>query len=196
MTDLKELENKMEQQNPAADSHKTPGSNPEATEFGVTRESRVPMSIPQIKLAVRDIPGYRLYWFKEENIERAIQAGYENVKRTEVFLHRNNVAGSPGVSGNTDLGTNVSLVMGTFENGHTQRLILMKIRLDWYKDDQLKSIQKQAAIIEGIFEGQQVFTGEGKVGDLGEFSYVDQSRTKAPPPIFNRKPLKVKIGRR
>lgn len=192
----KEIDTKVSMQNPSADSHKTPSSSPDATEHGVTRDTRVSMSIPSIKLAVRDIPGFRQYWFKEENVDRAIQAGYEFVKRSEVYLNRNNVAGSPGVSGNTDLGTNVSLVMGTFENGHAQRLILMKIRLEWYRDDQLKQVEKQAVMLEGMFEGQSVLDSSGAVNDMGEFTYIDTDRTQIPAPLFNRKPKKVKIGRR
>lgn len=184
----------LEMQNPAADSHKTPSSS--ATEYGVTAETRIAMSVPRVKLAVRDIPGSKLYWFKEENIESAIQAGYEYVKRNEVHLNRSNPAGSPGVSGNTDLGTNVSLAMGTFENGQPQRLVLMKIRLEWYKADQLANVEKQAAIIEGMFEGQQVLGADGTVNDMGEYTYIDKARTKVPSPIFNRKPKKAKVHRR
>src|SRR5690348_4267277 len=51
------------------------------------RAPRVSMANQRQRLQVPDIAGYRLYWFKDENVPAAIDAYYEFVKRDEISLN-------------------------------------------------------------------------------------------------------------
>src|SRR5450755_2116464 len=71
---------------------------------------RVPMSVPRQKLAVPEIPGFVCYWHLESNVGAALQAAYEFVKTDEVDLVQTLPANALGVSGNMDMGTNISMM--------------------------------------------------------------------------------------
>lgn len=70
----------------------------------VTAENRVPMNLPQSRLAVPEIPGYYLYWFLGQNVPRAMKAGYEFVTEEEASPASLGLADSASQTGNTDLG--------------------------------------------------------------------------------------------
>lgn len=121
----------------------------------VTERTRIPMSTPTRKLEVPPIEGYHLYWFLESNVPRALDGGYEFVKRDEVKLNQHGIATGRGVSGNTDLGTNVSVVAGgVSESGGAERLVLMKIKQEWYDEDRKQLENRNASILEAIFRGE------------------------------------------
>ena len=67
--------------------------------------TRIPMDLPQLKLEVPEIPGYRLYWFRSEpgRIARAERAGYEYVQREEIELNSVGLADDRLADGNTDM---------------------------------------------------------------------------------------------
>jgi len=155
------------------------------------RANRIPMSLPHQKLQVAEISGYRLYWFNEENVERALNAGYEFVRREEISINRNSIGGHPGVSGNTDLGGNVSLVADKTEQGAPIRLILMKIMMELFKEDQLAIIEKNAAIMSAIFDEEKIVGEGGQISDSGALTYVDRARTEFRP-VMNRPIRKAK----
>lgn len=160
--------------------------------FDSGARERVPMSVPRQRLQVPEIPGYVLYWMLEENVSSAFQAGYELVKTDDVRLNQFNVATTLGVSGNADLGTNVTMMGNkpSQENGgKAQMLYLMKIREDWYKQDQRKIAEANARRMEPIFRGEQIIDVDGEGGSgKGDRSlrYVDKDRTGIARPLFNR----------
>lgn len=118
---------------------KQEGSNPaNARETRVTEATRVPMSVPSLKLQVPEIPGYHTHWIADRNLARALRAGYTHVKDDEVEVNNQAVADDPSVSGNTDLGSNISVLAGgvSQETRQSQRLYLMKLPQEWWQKDQ------------------------------------------------------------
>lgn len=166
-------------------------SNP-ANAKGATRPPRIPMSAVNRRLEVKPIPGYYLYWFKEENVPAALQAYYEPVMRHEVTLNTN----SPGITGdaggNTDMGSGVSLIAGTNEGGAPVRLVLMKLPEEYHQEDMSNLEKRNVEIMQAIF-GDEAQVGMGGVRqERGELTYVDRERTKA---LFNRKIRKAVMRR-
>lgn len=106
---------------------------------------RISLNSPVLRLAVPEIPGYVLYWFRGDasRLQQALNAGYEFVKRDEVKLNNRDLLGSAIVEdGNTDLGDQVSAIAGPELDGAGQprRLVLMKIRQEWWEEDQKLAI--------------------------------------------------------
>lgn len=158
---------------------------------------RIPMSRPQPRMAVPEIPGYYCYWFADYNIDHAIAAGYEFVDRKEYQLNRNHPGGGDG---NTDPGSRVSIVGSRAGEGYMQvRATLMKLRLEWYKEDQLEKVQRQAKLLEGIFDKEQIFNRDGTISDAGQLTYMDGGflghQAQRWKPVMNRPVRKAKIGR-
>ena len=129
-------------------------------ELEAIRATRIPMSVPRRKLEVPDLPGYHLHWFLDRNIPSALQAAYEFVRSEEVVVVQTGVATSKGLSGNADMGTQVRRVGGTAEGGGVEMLTLMKLRLEFWKDDQKKIEDRNASILEAIFRGERIITGQ------------------------------------
>ena len=127
---------------------------------------RIPMSIPRLKLHVPEgiCPGFHLHWFRDEpgRIAQAVQGGYEFVDAVEdgVDILNNSLANTDHDSGNTDLGTRVSIYGGADEKGNAQRLYLMKIRQEWFEEDQ-ESIQAQNDNNERTIRQGRINSGKG-----------------------------------
>lgn len=103
----------------------------------VTDDTRVPMSAPDMKLTVPAIEGFVLHWFADRpgRIPRAMAAGYTFVDPSEVKIRNFGFAEDLVTSGNTDLGSKVSVHGGTDDAGKAERLYLMKIKQEWYDKD-------------------------------------------------------------
>lgn len=140
---------------------------------------RIPMSVPSRKLEVPPIPGYHLYWFADRNVARAIQAGYEFVEDREVPLNQLNVATSRDISGNSDLGSHVRVIGGTAEGGGVEHLTLMKIKEEWYLEDQQVLEKRNAQIIQAIFRDEQILGSE-------QVSAEDRGQRYVKTALFNR----------
>jgi hypothetical protein len=145
---------------------------------------RIPMSIPQRKLQVDPIAGYHTHWFRDDNIERAIQAGYEFVDCNEVTVNQQNTATSRGISGNADLGTRVRVVSGMGQNG-PEYLTLMKIKEEWHREDMAVLEKRNASVMEAIFqEGKVMGDDQQNPGDK-RLNYV-KTADAGNMPLFNR----------
>jgi hypothetical protein len=155
----------------------------------IRTKHRIPMSLPNPKLAVPDIPGWYLYWFREENVEKAFQAGYIMVERGEVILHSNNVAEDSILDGNTSLGNQVSLVNGTHENGSPMTAFLMKIPQEIRDEDQTKLNDVNASVLQQVFRGEEIYTGVG-TGNA-DHQYLKQADANVP--LFSRPPRKTRL---
>lgn len=153
--------------------------NVASTRDSATAErKRVPMSVPVQKLEAPDIPGYHLHWFMgtPERLERAIAGGYEFVDEREAFINNTSLGGTSTRSGNTDMGSRVSVVSGQElgKDGQPQRLVLMKIKQEWYEEDQKLVEGKNQRVVDTLLGGMQ--------GDAGDTThrYIDKSRTNIP----------------
>jgi hypothetical protein len=163
------------------------------------RKNRIPMSVPAQRLEVQTIPGWRLYWFKEENVARAYcDSHYEFVTNEEVALNRISIAGNPRESGNTDLGSGVSIIGGTTQSGTPQRLVLMKLPMELFKEDQALLMQKGVERLSGVFEGEKIFGEDGEINDAGQLTYTKDTSFRSKGtfvPLMNRPVRKAKVGR-
>lgn len=100
-----------------------------APETRVHEIDYAPMDLPHTKLAVPPLEGYFLYWHLGKNVSRALRHGYQFVDEDEVDLTQTGVANDRGESGNTDLGSRVSVSAGESGSEDEERLYLMKLPL-------------------------------------------------------------------
>lgn len=168
--------------NPAAQ----PASNPSTPrETRVTEATRIPMSIPNQKLAVPEIPNWYLYWFRTDNVDRALRAGYVFVEQDEVEVANSAVADTLSQSGSTDMGTRVSIAAGaaSFDaKGQSERLYLMKLPMEWHLKD-----------MEARDEANERVARQLRGGIVGAENDPDKGRRymKAGQDLFFRKTRKV-----
>lgn len=137
------------------------------------RESngRVPLGTPGMKMSIRDyggqLEGYVPRWINDKGgrIHQALGGGYE-----PVFKDDRVVAGESGGDRNSDMGSWVSQIVGTKEDGSPLRAYLMKIKREWYDDDQ-KAKQQQVDAVDEAIRG-------GRINEkAGDGRYLDKSRT-------------------
>jgi hypothetical protein len=129
--------------------------------------TRIPMSVPQQKLAVPEIPGYHLHWMlgRPDRIAQAMRAGYSFVNQGEVDLNTWGLANGEDSNGNTDLGSRISQISGLSEDGkEAGRLYLMKLPLELWEQDQATLAQRNERVAATL-RGDQGFT-EGISGDV------------------------------
>lgn len=139
---------------------------------------RIPMSVPQQRLHVPDLPGYHLHWFLEKRVPRAMQGGYERVDNREVHVNQLNVGTSGQISGSSDLGSHITLYAGVDEQGNPESLVLMKIRNEWWEEDQRALAEEAAKRLGGIFRGENIINGANAVSNEdSSVRYVDQERS-------------------
>ena len=144
---------------------------------------RIPMSLPQQKLATPDIPGYHQHWFLGARVKRALAAGYEFVDPDEVDVTNTGLADDASKSGNSDLGSRVSVLAGDMlgEDGSEQRLYLMKIKQEWWDEDQKILAERNEQIASTI-------RGGGTPGvPAPEGAYIPDAHRKEVANIFTPK---------
>lgn len=155
----------------------------EAAPIRVTEENRIPMGLPALSLDVPKIDGYALHWFVDRpgRIPQALRAGWEFVVEGEVVINTDTIGGNPAESGNTDMGSRVSLHAGVDESGRGQRQYLMKQRQEWYDKDMALREEGSERIAESL--------RAGRVGDPEKGSPEDAARRykTTPQNLFTRK---------
>jgi hypothetical protein len=143
---------------------------------------RIPMSVPVQRLEVPDLPGYHLHWFLStpERLQRAMDGGYEFVNEGEMQINNVSLGGDSAVSGSTDMGSRVSIVSGqeVGKDGQPTRLILMKIRQEWWDEDQ-QLIEARNTKVRDSLLGGMIGAEHDKRGD-SQHRYVDKARTQIP----------------
>ena len=156
--------------------------NAASREASNAERKRIPMSVPVQKLEAPDIPGYHLHWFigTADRIQRALDGGYEFVDERETQVNNVGLGGDSTASGNTDMGSRVSVVAGTElgRDGQPIRLILMKIKQEWYEEDQKLVVDRNEKVATAL-RGGLLGTENDAPGD-SVHRYVDRSRTKIP----------------
>lgn len=164
---------------------------------GKEERKRIPMSVPVQKLEAPDIPGYHLHWFNgtPDRIQRAINGGYEFVDSSEVQPNSVGLGNDSTASGNTDLGSQVSVIGGSELGADNQpiRMILMKIKLEYYEEDQ-KILEARNDQIADALKGGRL--GGEQAPDKGELNlrYVGSKSTPAPD-LFTKGAMLRKAGR-
>ena len=108
----------------------------------------------------KQIDGYHMHIFNDEpgRIEQAIDVGYEFVTPDEIGSVATNVT-----SRNTDIGDKVRFLVGTAANNEPMYAYLMKIRQEFYDEDQSKLQAKNDAIDVAIKKG--TITKDGHTTD-------------------------------
>lgn len=132
----------------------------------VTEATRVPMSLPQLRLEVPAIPGYHTHWFLGKNVPRAIKAGYEFVSGEEAEVVNTGLANSREETGSTDMGSRISVFAGGTIEGTTEpeRLYLMKLRQEW-RDQDVKKLEEMNERIAAALRGGQTVPGASAPGE-------------------------------
>lgn len=131
-----------------------PRKNPEASmtvadENTVSRgrtKTRVPFGGARLKLSTPEIPGYVQRWISDTpgRLQAALEGGWEFVENRAISV------GDTG-DGNSDVGSRVSKIVDKNSSGPV-RGYLMKIREEWYREDQetkQSSLDKVEADIRG-----------------------------------------------
>jgi hypothetical protein len=97
------------------------------------------------------IDGYHLHIFNDSpgRIDTALQSGYEFVTPDEVGGTGTNV-----VSSNTDVGDKVRFLVGLAEDGGPMYGYLMKIKQEWYDEDQAERIGRTQQIDSALRKGK------------------------------------------
>lgn len=128
------------------------------------RKKRVPIGTFRSKLAVdaKLFPDHQLRWMNDElnRLAYSIDGGYEFVRKDE--LQGTDVGDRDVHAGNSDLGTKVSQLVGTKEDGSPLTSYLMKIPKEFYKEDQEEKQKLIAENEEAIFRGQHDDAGESE----------------------------------
>lgn len=108
-----------------------------------------------------EIPGYHMHIFNDTpgRIEEALSAGYEFVSPSEIGGVAANV-----VSRNTDLGDKVRFLVGTAEGGGGLYAYLMKIRQEWFEEDQSEQQRVNDRVDQAIRAGQNTKAGTSSEG--------------------------------
>ena len=156
--------------------------------------ARIPLSVPQRKLEVPEIPGYYLRWFRgtATRLAQAERAGYVFVTPDEVQLNNVSIGGDASRDGNSDMGSRVSVIEGGEVDGQGQavRMYLMKQLLEHKREDDAVVQKRNDAVVDALTASYQA--GAVAAGTQGEQSddvaarYVDRSRTRIPE-LFRRK---------
>lgn len=144
-------------------------------------EGYVPMSAPVQRLQVPEMPGWKLHWFRGEpgRIARAQRAGYRFVDETEVRVNNFDLGGSKDNSGNTDLGTRVSIEAGEDDG----RLYLMKVPQELYDYAQKLLGREVDSVVEALTSGKVGSENDEEASDTAN-RYVQRKRTK----LFRKRP--------
>lgn len=143
---------------------------------------RIPMSVPVQRLEVPEIPGYHLHWFLStaERLQRAMDGGYEFVDEREMKINNVSLGGDSASSGNTDMGSRVSIVSGqeVGKDGQATRLVLMKLRQEWWEADQ-ELVEARNTQVRDALMGGMVGAENDRPGD-SQHRYVDKAKSSIP----------------
>lgn len=150
----------------AARTEITDANNPsESHEQRMLRERgpRISINAPNRRLEVPPIEGYHLHWFLERNIPRALRNWYEFVDPREVPTVDRSIGGRTEGTTSEDLGGGrVAQMGGVNEMGQPEQLILMKIKQEYYFQDQRKIAERNLALIQQIFHKKAPLMAPGE----------------------------------
>lgn len=127
------------------------------------RRERVPLGVERLKLSAPPIPGYvqRVINDTPGRIQDALNAGYEFVMKDG---HQG--MGEPDLNNKEAMGSAVSRIVGTHRDGSPMTGYLMKLKKEWYEEDQKKKAMKTNEREAALKRGNDKF---GKVGLDGRY---------------------------
>ena len=143
----------------------------EATDRSSTERKRNSFNGTEGKLTIQHkIDGFHLHIFNDSpgRIQTALDGGYVFVTPEEIGGVKENV-----VSRNTDLGDKVRFLVGRVDSGEALYAYLMKIKQEWYEEDQMTMQDKNNLVDEAIRNGSNP-----KDGNTFEGSYVPKEGIK------------------
>lgn len=114
-----------------------------------THRERVPFSANRTRLSVQALEkGFVYRWFNDQDdrISRAVAAGYEFAKPEEI----GGVGDKEVHGGNSDLNSKVSKVVGRTGENKPIRAFLMKLRDEWYAQDQSKKEETNRLVDQAV----------------------------------------------
>lgn len=141
---------------------------------------RIPMSVPRRKMEAPEIPGFHLHWFLESNVPAAVQGGYDFVNMNEVPLSQQGIGTDTVISGNADLGTQIKVVAGVGVDGRPEYQILMKIKEEWWQEDQKSIEARNASILSAIFKEEHIAGSEKVPAEDKDLRYVKAALYQRP----------------
>ncbi len=118
-----------------------------------------------------EIPGFHLHWINDTpgRLQRAVAGGYDFVKKDEVELTESNKV----VERNSDIGDKIRAIVGTTDRNEPLYAYLMKIRQEWYDEDQTDAMTKVKQT-----EADMVRQGGMNADRIGE-KYLPDNRRSA-----------------
>lgn len=130
-------------------------ANDHETRMLAERGPRLSLNAPQLNLSVPAIEGYHLHWFLETNVPLAIRGWYEFVSPGEVSIPDKNIGGRPSAA-SEDLGGNrvTQINKGPGADGRPIQFVLMKIRQEYYFDEQRILAERNYSILQQIFRAK------------------------------------------
>lgn len=155
----------------------------------VLPEGFMPMSSASKTLEVPERLGYHRRWFRGEpgRIARAQRAGYTFVHPDDVELNNFDLGGDAKTSGNSDLGTRVSVISGdgADSTGQASRMYLMECPLEYYEASR-SIIETRNEDIADALKGGTTSGGDEETASDASNRYVDKKRTSIPD-LFTKK---------
>jgi hypothetical protein len=118
-----------------------------------THRERTPFSANRTRLSVKlKEKGFVHRWFNDQDdrVQRALDAGYDFVTPDEI----GRVGDKEVHGGNSDLNSKVSKVVGRTAESQPIRAFLLKIREEWFKEDQAKKEATNRLVDEAVRSGK------------------------------------------
>jgi hypothetical protein len=142
-------------------------TNPAETKKKFTLpENYQPMSAGTPRLDVPEREGYQRRWFRGDvgRVQRAMQAGWTFVDTSDVKLNNFDLGGDAKASGNTDLGTRVSVISGdeADSTGQPSRMYLMECPDELYEYGRSFLEDRNESVAEALRGGK---IGAGNDGE-------------------------------
>lgn len=117
-----------------------------------------PMSAATKKLDVPEREGFHRRWIRGEpgRIAKAQRAGYVFVENDAVTVNNRDLGGDAKQSGNTDLGTRVSVISGDGVgfDGQPDRLYLMECPLEYYEYSRSLVQERNQSVADALTTGR------------------------------------------
>ena len=141
---------------------KEEGTKEEVKAVKKARKERVPFGGSRMKLSFPEAAGKVRRWINDVGgrCQLAEEGGYDFVSDEGQKIGDTAIG-----SGNQDLGSRVSRIVGTMPDGSPQRAYLMEIDKDLYDEDQAEK-QRKLDVIDAQIRGGNV---EGRVGQDGRY---------------------------
>jgi len=161
-------------------------NNPANVKPQMSVKNIIPMTSTTLRLEAPARDGYHRHWFRGtgERIARAQQAGYTFVDAADVKVNNFDLGGDASNSGNTDMGSRVSVISGDDSDGAGQpgRLYLMECPSEFYEHAQTILAARNESVAEAL--------RGGKIGAENDSNQKDTNARYIPagtqiPDLFN-----------